>query len=246
MEWWIQMIAYASLVIGSYLIGSLQTGWFLGRIIKQIDIRDYGSGNTGFSNVYRILGKGTAIITLIGDIFVKGFVVVWAVRLIVTYLVLDPQPTLSSPLSIYTMGLTTPLSQGMIVLSGLMAVAGHNWPIWFGFKGGKGMATTAGVFFAMAPATVAGLTLVWLIIVKTTRYTSLANIIATPISSIFFFFEAFFIMGPEVIWYPLPIGGLAAGLLVLFSHRENIKRLHAGEERKFGDKTERLKQKEEE
>ncbi len=244
MEWWIQMIAYASLVIGSYLIGSLQTGWFLGKIIKQIDIRDFGSGNTGFSNVYRILGKGPAIITLIGDIFVKGFVVVWAVRLIVAYLVLKQPPT--NALEIYRMGLTTPLSQGMIVLSGLVAIAGHNWPIWFGFKGGKGMATTAGVFFAIAPATCAGLTIVWLTIVKTTHYTSLANIIATPISSIFFFFEAYFIMKLTDNWYLLPIGGLIAGLFVLFSHRENIKRLRNGEERKFGDKTERLEQKEEE
>jgi len=211
MEWWIQMIAYTSLVIGSYLIGSLQTGWFLGKIIKQVDIRDFGSGNTGFSNVYRILGKGPAIITLIGDIFVKGFVVVWAVRLIVAYLVLKQPP--SNALEIYRMGLTTPLSQGMIVLSGLVAIAGHNWPIWFGFKGGKGMATTAGVFFAIAPATCAGLTIVWLTIVKTTHYTSLANIIATPISSIFFFFEAYFIMKLTDNWYLLPIGGLIAGLL---------------------------------
>ncbi|MHA1124444.1 MAG: glycerol-3-phosphate 1-O-acyltransferase PlsY [Candidatus Heimdallarchaeota archaeon] len=240
---WIEWVAYVSLVIGSYLIGSLQTGWFLGKIIKNIDIRDYGSGNTGFSNVYRILGKGPAIITLIGDIFVKGFVVVWAVRLIVTYLVIDQPPT--NALEIYTMGLTTPLSQGMIVLSGLMAIAGHNWPIWFGFKGGKGMATTAGVFFAIAPATCAGLTIIWLIIVKTTSYTSLANIIATPTSSILFFFEAYFIMGLKVVWYLLPIGGLVAGLFVLYSHRENIKRLRNGEERKFGDKTERIEQKEE-
>jgi glycerol-3-phosphate acyltransferase PlsY len=244
MEWWIQLITYTSLILGSYLIGSLQTGYFLGRLLKKIDIRDYGSGNTGFSNVYRLLGKGPAIITLIGDIFVKGFVVVWAVRLIVTYLVLNQEPT--NARAIYTMGLSTPLSQGMIVLSGLAAIAGHNWPIWFDFKGGKGMATTAGVFFAIAPATCAGLTIVWIIIVKTTRYTSLANMIATPLSALFFFIEAFFIMGLKTSWYPITIGGFVAGLLVWITHRENFKRLRAGEERKFGDKTERIEQKEEE
>jgi len=241
---WIEWVAYVSLVIGSYLIGSLQTGWFLGKLLKKIDIRDYGSGNTGFSNVYRILGKGPAIITLIGDIFVKGFVVIWSVRLIIAYLVLRQPPT--TAFEVYTMGYVDPLSQGMIVLSGLMSIAGHNWPIWFGFKGGKGMATTAGVFFSLIPAITVGLAIIWLIIVKTTRYTSLANIITTPISAIFFFFEAYFIMDLRDSWYPLTIGGLVAGVFVLISHRDNIKRLRNGEERKFGDKTERIEQKDEE
>jgi len=106
------------------------------------------------------------------------------------------------------------------------------------------MATTAGVFFSLIPAISASLAIVWLIIVKTTRYTSLANIITTPISSIFFFFEAYFIMNLKESWYPLMIGGLVAGAFVLISHRENIKRLRAGEERRFGDKTERIEEEE--
>ena len=244
---WYDWVAYISLIIGSYLIGSLQTGWFLGKILKQIDIRDYGSGNTGFSNVYRILGKGPAIITLIGDVFIKGFVVVWAVRLIVTYLVLKQTPT--TALGVYTMGYSDPIAQATIMISGLMAVAGHNWPIWFGFKGGKGMATTAGVFFSLFPATSSTLIFVWLTIVFTTRYTSLANIVTTPASAVFIFLEAYFIMRLNAYWYswfPLVVGGIIAGLFVLYSHRENIHRLLSKEERKFGDKSERLEQNEEE
>lgn len=231
-------IIYTILLICSYLVGSFPTGWVLGKTIKKIDIRNFGSGNTGFSNVYRILGKGPAILTLIGDIVIKGGIVSWAVRITVAYTIIKDIPDTKF---IYTMGFIEPIPQLFVVIAGLLAVIGHNYPIWLKFKGGKGMATTAGVFICFAPVAASGLIVVWLIIVFTTRYTSLANIVTTPTLPIFIFLETYFVMKFDILTcLPLTIGGLLAGLLLLWSHRENIKRLIQGKERKFGDKSERI------
>lgn len=233
-EW----LIYGLLLLGSYLVGSFPTGFVLGKLLKKIDIRDHGSGNTGFSNVYRVLGKGPAILTLIGDIVIKGGVIAWAARLIIAYLIIKDIPETSF---VYTMGFIEPIPQMFVVLSGLLSICGHNWPIWLKFKGGKGMATTAGVFFCLVPVTTAGLALVWFIVVFSTRYTSLANLVTTPTLPAFIFLETYFIMKLTFITsLPLIVGGLIAGLLLIWSHRENIGRLIKGEERKFGDKSERI------
>lgn len=229
---------YVLLVVGSYLVGSFPTGYVLGKITKGIDIRDFGSGNTGFSNAYRLLGKGAAILTIIGDIVLKGGVVAWAARLIVGLVVIKDSV---GPGFVYTLGFTEPLPQAMVVLAGIMSVLGHNYPVWLGFKGGKGMATTAGVFICFVPVTAAALVIVWFTVVFTTRYTSLANIVTTPTLPIFILLETHYIMGLDMIMsLPLMVGGLLAGIFILFRHRENIKRLLAKEERKFGDKSERI------
>jgi len=232
-------IIYVIVLVGSYLVGSFPTGFVLGKIIKGLDIRDHGSGNTGFSNVYRLLGKGPAIITLIVDIGIKGGVLAWAARLVIGLVVIQPVP-----IKAYTLGFTDPVGQAVVVAAGLLSVIGHNYPIWLKFKGGKGMATTAGVFINFVPISCAGLAIVWFTVVFTTKYTSLANIITTPILPIFIFFETFFVMKFDIYTcIPLMVGGLMAGLFVLWRHRDNIKRLRAGEERKFGDKSERIEEK---
>lgn len=234
---------YLMVIIGSYLVGSFPTGFVLGKLLKKIDIRDYGSGNTGFSNVYRILGTGPAIMTLVADIIIKGGVVAWAARLIIHYAVIVTKPETKF---VYTMGFTEPLPQAIVVIAGLMAIAGHNWPIFLKFQGGKGMATTAGVFINFVPVTALVLVVIWFLIVFITKYTSLANIITIPVMAIFIFLETYFIMGLELITcIPLTAGGLVAGLFILFSHRENIQRLISKTERKFGDKSERFQKKEE-
>jgi len=231
-EW----LTYSLLLIGSYLVGSFPTGYVLGKLIKKIDIRDYGSGNTGFSNVYRLLGKKAAIITLVVDVIIKGGVLAWCARLIVGLVIIKPDPV-----KIYTLGYTNPVGQTFVVLAGIMSVLGHNYPIWLKFKGGKGMATTAGVFINFVPISAACLAIFWFIIVFTTRYTSLANVVTTPTLPIFIFIETFFVMKFTFInSLPLMMGGFLAGLFILWRHRENIKRLRNGTERKFGDKSERL------
>lgn len=230
---------YVLLLIGSYLVGSFPTGWVLGKIIKGVDIRDFGSGNTGFSNVYRLLGKGPATLTIIGDVIIKGGVLAWIVRVIIGFLVISPEIDTGY---IYTLGFTEPIPQAMVVLAGLMSIIGHNYPIFLKFKGGKGMATTAGVFINFVPVACSGLAVVWFIIVFSTRYTSLANVVTTPTLPIFIFLETYFVMKLDIYTcLPLMIGGFIAGLFVLWRHRENIKRLISGEERKFGDKSELLK-----
>jgi glycerol-3-phosphate acyltransferase PlsY len=227
---------YVLLLVGSYLVGSFPTGWVLGKIMKGIDIRDFGSGNTGFSNAYRLLGKKAAILTIIGDIVLKGGIVAWIARLIVGLVVIQPDP-----IKAYTLGFTDPIGQAVVVGAGIMSVLGHNYPVWLRFKGGKGMATTAGVFICFVPVTTAVLAVIWFTVVFTTRYTSLANIVTTPTLPLFIFLESRYIMGLDIITsIPLMIGGLLAGIFILFRHRDNIKRLLAKEERKFGDKSERI------
>ncbi|NHJ03414.1 MAG: glycerol-3-phosphate 1-O-acyltransferase [Candidatus Heimdallarchaeota archaeon] len=229
---------YTLLLIGSYLVGSFPTGFVLGKVLKKIDIREFGSGNTGFSNVYRTLGKGPAIVTIIGDVVVKGGMVAWAARTLIAFTVIKDIPDTKY---VYTLGFIEPIPQMFVVIAGILAICGHNWPIWLKFKGGKGMATTAGIFICFVPVTALGLTIVWFIVVFTTKYTSLANIVTTPTLPIFIFLETFFIMQFEIITcIPLMVGGLVAGLLLLWSHRENIGRLRSGNERKFGDRSERI------
>ncbi|NHK32020.1 MAG: glycerol-3-phosphate 1-O-acyltransferase PlsY [Asgard group archaeon] len=229
---------YLILLLFSYLVGSFPTGFVLGKIFKGIDIRNYGSGNTGFSNVYRILGKGSAALTIIGDVIIKGGVMAWAARLVIGLLVIKPEIEIGYT---YTLGFTEPVPQAIVVLAGLMSVIGHNYPVWLNFKGGKGMATTAGVFICFVPVACAGLVVVWFIIVFTTKYTSLANVVTTPTLPIFIFIETYFIMKLNIYTcIPLMVGGFLAGLFILWRHRANIKRLLAGEERKFGDKSERV------
>lgn len=223
---------YLLTIFLGYIIGSIPTGYVLGKLLKKIDIRNYGSGNTGFSNVYRLLGPLPGFFTLLGDILIKGYLVSWVARLIIGLLVIGEK------VSFYTLGFTDSLSQAMVVTTGLMAVVGHNWPVWLKFRGGKGMATTAGIFLGFVPLSTGLLAVVWIIILFLTRYTSLSNLLTVPISAVFIFLETKFIMG--VPWYPLTIGGVIAGLMIIWSHRENIQRLIAGEERKFGDKSERL------
>jgi len=234
-EW----IIYVLIIVGSYLVGSFPTGWILGKIMKNIDIRELGSGNTGFSNVYRLLGKGAATITIIVDVIIKGGVLAWAVRLIIGLLVIKPVPV-----EVYTLGFSDPVRQAIVVIAGLMSITGHNYPIWLKFKGGKGMATTAGVFINFVPISAACLAIVWFTVVFTTKYTSLANIITTPTLPLFIFLETFFIMKFDIYTcIPLMVGGLLAGLFVLWKHRDNIVRLKEGKERKFGDKSERIVEK---
>ncbi|HUU79716.1 MAG TPA: glycerol-3-phosphate 1-O-acyltransferase PlsY [candidate division Zixibacteria bacterium] len=229
---------YTLLLIGSYLVGSFPTGFVLGKILKKIDIREFGSGNTGFSNVYRTLGKGPAIITIIGDVVVKGGMVAWAARILIAFTVIKDIPDTKY---VYTLGFIEPIPQMFVSIAGILAICGHNWPVWLKFKGGKGMATTAGIFICFVPITALGLTIVWFIVVFTTKYTSLANIVTTPTLPIFIFLETFFIMQFDILTcIPLIVGGLVAGLLLLWSHRENIGRLKSGNERKFGDKSERI------
>ncbi len=188
----------------AYLIGSIPVAYIFGRVLKNLDIREHGSGNMGATNAFRVLGKGPGTIVLILDI-IKGIIPVTIVA--------------------NAFGLGDALS---LVIIAVAAVAGHNWTVFLGFKGGKGMATSLGVLIGLAiqlPGLriVLGLaTLIWLVLFLSLGYVSLASIsaaVALPILMVAF--EA-----------PFPMKAMAIVLCVfiVFRHRSNIKRLVKGQE----------------
>lgn len=144
------MIAVAALLLG-YLIGSLPTGLIVIRLLRGIDIRRYGSGNIGATNVFRVAGLPTAALVLAVDML-KGAIPVLLAR------AWDQPPLVA-------------------VLGGLAAIAGHNWSIFLRFSGGKGIATSFGVLLALSPASAGVAAAVWLLVVSVTRYASLASLL---------------------------------------------------------------------
>lgn len=194
-------IMFALLI--SYLIGSISFSFVIAKVFKKIDIRQHGSGNAGATNTLRVLGVGPAILVLGLDI-VKGIVAVLIGK-----------------------GLVGP--EWLPFMSGLAAIIGHNWPVFHGFRGGKGVATTIGVFATLVflPALYAGIIAILLIVI--TRYVSFGSlffIAMTPVSILF------------LSSYPTSYSFYAAiiALLSIWQHRSNIQKLVAGTENKIGQK----------
>lgn len=192
-----------ALILG-YLIGSIPIGFLVAAKWFKIDIRHHGSGNIGFTNVFRIVGFYPGLVVLIGDI-AKGSIAVL--------------------LGIWLGGEIA----GM--LGGLASIAGHNWSLFLGFSGGRGVATGAGVFLALAPKVILIAALIWVATIGITRYVSLGSIlgaISVPILMIVF----------RESWL-LFIFGILAAAFVIYRHRPNIKKLLSGTEYKFGEKPHR-------
>jgi glycerol-3-phosphate acyltransferase PlsY len=194
----------------SYLVGSIPAGYIIGKLFKGIDIRDHGSGNIGFTNVLRVLGVGPAIIVLLMDVG-KGVVAVLAI----------------SRLGGIQSNLLTPYIRE---LCGGFAMIGHVWTVFLKFRGGKGVATSLGIFTSLVWW--AGLISlgVWIIIVAMTRYVSLGSMLLCVS-----FCAAVFIAGGQYNW-GLRIMALAVTAIVIYRHKGNIQRLVKGEERKFGQR----------
>lgn len=192
-----------SIIIG-YLLGSISFSYLLGKYINKVDIREYGSGNAGATNTLRVLGKGPAIAVLLLDV-AKGIAAV----------------LISSLLG---------GAEWIPFLAGLFAIIGHNWPIFFGFRGGKGIATTIGVLLVLVPypALLAGIGAIILIFL--TRYVSLGSLAFTFLTPIFILlFEQY----PISFFY----NALIFTLLSIWQHRVNIKKLIQGNENKIGEKS---------
>lgn len=145
------LLMLLTLSIVSYLLGSIPFGMVISKLLRGIDIRSYGSGNIGATNVFRTLGAKPAVIVLIGDA-AKGMLAVWLGKLLIG-------------------GVWGP------VLCGIFAILGHNWPVTLKFSGGKGVATTLGVLLGMLPLIALILFFVWTTILAFTRYVSLASIV---------------------------------------------------------------------
>ena len=187
-----------------YLVGSFPSGVILARRLKGVDLRLHGSGNVGATNAFRALGLGGALLVLAADLL-KGYL---AVSLASFALV---------------PGLVLPVVK---VACGLAAIAGHNWSVFLGFKGGKGVATSFGVLLALTPVVAAMAGLLWVSVVLLTRYSSLASLVAlisVPILMV--------VYGDSLVYIAF---GAVAAAFALYRHRGNIQRLLKGEELALG------------
>jgi glycerol-3-phosphate acyltransferase PlsY len=209
---------YVVVAVASYLMGSIPSGWLAGKLLRGIDIRDYGSGATGTANVLRSMGLWPALLVLVADIF-KAYVTV-----LTTWYIFEPHE-----------GANT--AHNLQAVAGVAAIVGHDWPAYLGFRGGKGVAATYGAFAAMLffPLSVPGLLAVAVAIVLVFRYMSLMSVVTVLMGGAAFLGLAL----AGIVPYAFAIFGGIASALVLFRHRENIQRLLAGTEPKIGQGGER-------
>lgn len=220
------------LPFAGFLIGSIPFGLLIAKA-KGVDIRKHGSGNIGATNVLRIVGKGPGILCLFLDLL-KGFVPV----LVATNLVRYGDDAAGIPLE-FLSSLTTALpageqffAQSIHVLTGLAAILGHNYSPWLGFKGGKGIATSAGVLIPLMPVAVPILFLIWYVVLRLSHYVSLASMaaaIALPLLTAWGSYRhGFFADGT---WNkPLLAFAILAGVMAVLKHRSNIVRIMNGTE----------------
>ena len=197
--------------LAAYLIGSLSFAVIVSRAMGLSDPRTYGSGNPGATNVLRSGSKPAAIVTLLLDA-AKGWLPVMLVK---------------------WFGPAWDLSEGTQALAGLAAFLGHLYPVFFAFKGGKGVATAVGVLLAFEPLLALAALVTFTIIVFFSRYVSLASMVAAV------FAPAYYLIGDGVAWTASgakTLALIAMGLLLIWRHRENIRRLLAGTESKLGQK----------
>jgi acyl phosphate:glycerol-3-phosphate acyltransferase len=206
------LILLAAVALGAYLIGSIPSGYLVGRF-KGVDLRKEGSGNIGATNALRVLGKKWGYLVFAADIL-KGWLSVT-----LAYAMADR----FAPDRVVVAG----------ILAACFAVIGHNFPVWLGFKGGKGIATSAGIMIALFPIWVfLSALLVWVAFFYGPRYVSVASIsaaISLPVSA------ALLALAGKCDWLLVPVA-VAMCILAVWRHRTNIERLLAGTEKKFDKK----------
>ena len=197
-------MAIALAAICGYLLGSLPVGLVVGRLARGVDVREYGSGKTGFTNTLRVVGLRRSLPVFVGD-FGKGLA---AALLPLTYTD-DPWARAAG---------------------GLAAIVGHVWPVFAGFRGGRGVLTGAGVLVAMNPLAVAAIAPVAIAVMAVTRYMSVTSITACTAAAVLF--PALAAAGLQP--WPYAVTAVAGALLIIVLHRANIARLRSGVEPKIG------------
>ncbi|WP_156298951.1 glycerol-3-phosphate 1-O-acyltransferase PlsY [Streptobacillus canis] len=190
------------LVVLAYLVGSIPNALWIGKLFKNIDVREYGSGNVGSTNAARVLGWKLGVLTLILDVF-KGAVFVLVAK-------------------------KMNLDDISIVLIGMAAILGHSYSIYLGFKGGKAVATSLGVFLVLVPKVIALLLILFFAIVIITQYVSIGSI-----SCAFFLPILTYILYNNYVY---TIFGIFIGMIVIIRHKSNIINLINKQEAKFFDK----------
>jgi glycerol-3-phosphate acyltransferase PlsY len=183
----------------SYVIGSIPNGLIIGKLLKGVDLRNFGSKNIGATNAFRVLGPWPALLVFLADM-TKGL------------------------LGVYLGQYLTGTSVGQLV-GGIFAITGHNWSLFLGFKGGRGVATGLGVIAVLVPKVTAIIFIIWAVIVYFTRYVSLGSIIAAGLLPVFIWLLD---EKAEYLYF-----GILAGLFVIIRHKPNIERLLKGQELKI-------------
>ncbi|MEE8420373.1 MAG: glycerol-3-phosphate 1-O-acyltransferase PlsY [Dehalococcoidales bacterium] len=212
---------FAAVIIGGYILGSIPFGVIISRWSARVDVRDFGSGKTGATNVLRVAGKKAALTAVLLDFF-KGTLAVFLAGLLLGG---DSLAFASGYLG---------LAAGAQVLAGVAAVGGHKWPVFLSFRGGRGVATYFGGLLALyPPAAVVGGGILFLS-VGLTRYVSLSSIIGAV--------SALVLLLPLTLFYGVSLAYLVftlfGAVFIIVVHRDNIARLRAGKERKIGEKVE--------
>jgi glycerol-3-phosphate acyltransferase PlsY len=192
-----------ALVLAAYLAGSFPTSFIVGKVLHGIDLREHGSGNLGATNAFRVLGARSAFPVVLVDIG-KGFAPVWFF------------PAWAGE------------GFGWTLAFAAAAIAGHMFSVWVGFRGGKGIATSAGAFLALAPWAVLGGLLIWTAVTFATGYVSVGSILTAVLLPVLVALTPH-AGGNALTWFAL---GLAA--VVTWAHRANVRRLMRGEEHRFG------------
>ena len=195
-------------VVVSYLIGAIPMGYLMGRAVKGVDIRDHGSGMIGATNVLRVLGTRWFLLTMFLDAL-KGYL-----------------PTMAAWYLFHT--------HDMQVAAGIAAVLGHDFPVYIGFRGGRGVATSFGVYAALAMPLAVGMVAVGIFIVLALRYMSVMSMVTVPGGALVLLLLAVFEGGSDFT-YSKTIFGAFATFFVLLTHIPNIKRLVRGTEPKIGE-----------
>jgi acyl phosphate:glycerol-3-phosphate acyltransferase len=193
----------ATYLIGAYLIGAIPFGLLFGKALGGVDVRGVGSGNIGATNVLRAAGKKAAILTLVADCL-KGFIPVLLAAMLFS-------------------------DELLSVLSGMATILGHSFPVYLKFKGGKGVATSFGVVFAVAPGTGLVCLLAWAAAAVLWRFSSLSALLSFALYPL----VTFFVHGDSK---PQAVLSLFVFGMIYYRHRENIRRLISGTETKIGQK----------
>ena len=195
------VLAYLAIVVIAYLLGSISTGMLVSKAMGRPDLHKVGSGNTGATNALRTMGKKGGAIVFAGDV-VKALLACLVGRLW--------------------------MGQNGALLAGLFVILGHNWPVFFGFKGGKGVATLVGAVLGIHPITVLLCFGIWFIVLMITHYVSLSSMIAGCC------FPIFVLLSPKINHsVPLVVFSFVIAALLIWTHRKNIDRLKKGTESKI-------------
>jgi glycerol-3-phosphate acyltransferase PlsY len=196
------------IAVVAYLIGAVPSGLIVGRVVAGLDVRQYGSGKMGATNVARTVGWGPALVVLLADVL-KGVVAILLGRVLAG-------PALDMPIA--------------DAIAGSAALIGHNWPVYIGFRGGRGVATGVGTLFAVAPAIATAGALFGVLVILATDVVSIGSIVATS--------AAVVLLLAAVAHGALPDGyvmyALAGGALIIARHADNIARALRGQERRIG------------